>query len=444
MFLYKGRRVGSYHAIPHSDWILEPSGCAWNICVFRLPVASKKDLTNGDESFIFAQRIVQRAFRGFLPIAVPSTSSILPAETPNCLFESGSSRYGKLKNTIADIAKKAGASVTTVSRVLNQKAGKYRISKTTAKRILKTAEELNYRPNQLARSLRLKKTHSIGLIVPDISNPFFAYVTRSIQRAAHRLGYSLVVCDTDENLPLEVEHLGFLVSKGVDGLIIMPVGQEYSHLESLVHDSLPMVLVDRCFDALEVSSVVIDNHKGAFEAVDHLIQHGHKRIAIIQGLPNTYSNNGRVQGYKDALTKHGIAIDPTLIVGSDFRQETGYIEAKLLLKRSDPPTAILAASDLITLGALQAIHEEGHAIPNEVSLIAFDDFEFAPYLKCALTAIAQPKENMGEIAVKLLVDQIKSHSKRPAQKIVLKPVLIARDSVRHISHMEESRNAIAL
>jgi LacI family transcriptional regulator len=331
--------------------------------------------------------------------------------------------------TINDIARKTGISVSTVSRVLNKKTANYRISKETEKLILKTAKELNYRPNQLARGLRLKKTHTIGLVAPDISNPFFAYVIKSIQTVAHKMGYSLVVCDTDENLELEIEHINLLRDKGVDGLIVMPVGQKYQHLENLQKEGIPLVLLDRCFDELNSHSVVVDNNKGAYEAVELLILNGHSRIAIIQGLPNTYTSNGRLRGYEDALTKYGIPIDEKLIVGNDFRRENGYIETKLLLKIEAPPTAIFATSDLITLGVLQAILEEGLSIPEDISLVTFDDIDFAPFLICPLTAVTQPKEIMGEIAVKLLVQEIKSKGKLEPNRIVLQPKLTVRNSV---------------
>src|SRR5574341_255528 len=326
--------------------------------------------------------------------------------------------------TIHDIAKKAGISVSTVSRVLNKKTAKYRISRETEKHILKAARELNYRPNQLARGLRLKKTQTIGLVAPDVSNPFFANIIKSIQSAAHKLGYSLVVCDTDENLELEIEHLDLLWSKGVDGLIVMPVGQKFQHLEQFLKDGVSLVLLDRGFEELKVSSVAVDNYSGAFEAVEHLIDYGHIRIAIIQGLANTYTNNGRVQGYTAALAKHGIPIDDSLIVGRNFGKENGYIETKLLLKMKNPPTAIFATSDLITLGVLQALFEEGLSIPTDISLVAFDEIDFAPFLTCPLTTVAQPKDIMGEIAVKLLVEQMLNQKMAEVKQIVLKPKLL--------------------
>ncbi len=332
--------------------------------------------------------------------------------------------------TLNDIAKKSGVSVSTISRVLNGKAEKFRIAEETVKLVLKTAKNLNYRPNQLARSLRLKKTQTIGLLVPDISNPFFSYITRSIQRVAHRFGYSLIVCDTDDNTEFEVEHIDLLTSKGVDGLVIMPVGQKSQHIRNVLNKGISMVLMDRSFDDLNTNCVGVDNYIGAHKAVEHLLAFGHSRIAIIQGLLNTNTNVARVKGYKDTLIQHKISIDENLIVGNDYRKENGYIETKFLLNLANPPTAIFTTSDLITLGALQALQEENYNIPEDISIVSFDDIDFAPYLVAPLTTVRQPKELMGEIAVKILVEDIKNSGKREKSKIVLQPQLIIRKSVK--------------
>lgn len=330
--------------------------------------------------------------------------------------------------TLNDVAEQAGVSVSTVSRVLNRKAAKYRISADTQAVILRAAEDLGYKANHLARGLRLKKTNTIGLIAPDISNPFFAYVIKQVQHVAHGLGYSLIVCNTDEDVEMEEEQVNLLYRKRVDGLIAMPVGQRYDHFEEWLDRGGPLVMLDRCFDALDVDTVVVDNYRGAYEATEHLISFGHERIALVQGLPGTYTNTARLRGYRDALSAHGIAVDEALVVGGDFRRERGYIETKLLLGLDPPPTAIFATGDLITLGALQAIYEEGMSIPEDVSLLSFDDFDFASFLRCPLTAVQQPKEAMGEMAVKMLVERLDDGEKE-RRRIVLKPKLIVRDSV---------------
>ena len=331
--------------------------------------------------------------------------------------------------TISDIAAEAGVSISTVSRILNNKAAAYRISKETEKRVNEIAKTSGYRPNFLAKGLRLKKTKTIGLVIPDISNPFFAHVTRAIQLSAHKLGYSLIVCNTDEDLDAEVEHIDLLGSKGVDGYIIMPVGTSSTHLQRLMTENKPLVLLDRCFDELETNSVLVDNYLGAVKATEHLIEFGHRSIAIIQGLPNTYTAKERLKGYMDALDKHHIPVEKNFIVGKDFRKENGYIETKVLLSLQHHPSAIFTTSDLITLGALHAIFEENLRIPEDISLVAFDDIDFAPFLVSPLTLVSQPKELMGEIAVKLLIEDIKYDGQKAKQRIVLNPKLVIRKSV---------------
>ena len=342
-----------------------------------------------------------------------------------------------MATTLKDIAQKSGISVSIVSRVLNKKGAKYRISKETEKLVLKTARELNYRPNQLARGLRLRKTHTIGLVAPDISNPFFALIIKTAEGVAHLLGYTLVVCDSDENSQLEVEHVGLLQAKGVYGLVVLPIGKKHAHLDAAIAAGMPLVTADRSFPDLRASSVVIDNYAGAREAVEHLVDHGHSRNAIIQGLRETITSRERLRGYLDVLAKYNIPVDDGLMVGNDIRRENGYVETTLLLRSSHPPTAIFTTSDLITLGALQAISEQGLEVPRDISIVAFDDVESAEFFRCPITAVSQPRESIGEVAVKLLTDHIRDQrGSHEVKSIVLKPTLIIRESVASIQTAE--------
>lgn len=338
----------------------------------------------------------------------------------------------KMAITLEEIAKITGFSASTVSRVLTKQSKKYRISQVTEKVIIKKAKELGYRPNDLARGLRLKRSQLIGLMVPDISNPFFSYLTHIIQKKVYMNGYSLIVANTNEDIDTEVEQLEIFRRKGIDGYIIMPVGTKYEHLADLIEHKKPLVLLDRNIDELNVNCVVVDNYRGSYEAVQYLLNAGHKRIAIIQGLQNTYTNTERILGYKNALADNGITIDEELIVGNDFRRENGFISTKLLLKLNDPPTAIFTFSDLITLGTLHACKEEKIDIPDVISIVAFDDIDFAPYLVAPLTAVRQPREMMGEVAVKLLIDEIKNKTQTKKKKIILEPKLIIRKSVKDL------------
>ena len=195
------------------------------------------------------------------------------------------------RTTLKSLSQKLGFSVTTISRVLNGKAEKYRISKKTADKIKQAAEDLNFTPNSLARGLRLKNTHTLGLVIPDISNPFFASIARSVEREARKCGYSVILCDTEENTNLEVDSVQLLRGRNVEGLIVAPVGQISEHLESVYKSGLPIVTIDRYFPEKDLPFVTSDNYKGAYEAVLYLIENGHRKIACIRGLEKTSPNN---------------------------------------------------------------------------------------------------------------------------------------------------------
>ncbi len=329
---------------------------------------------------------------------------------------------------LLEIARKTGFSVSTVSRVLHDHSNKYKISAATKDLVRKTAEELDYRPNKLARGLRLKQTHEIGVIIPDISNPFFATLVKSIAGELRKSGYSIFVCDSDENAVIEKESVKILLEKKVDGLIIAPVGQEAAHLKQIAAANTAWVMIDRCFEDLEADAVSVDNVRGAYLATQYLIREGHRHIAFIQGLLGTYVNEGRLQGYKQALQEANLAIDERLIVGDDFRNYNGYLETKLLLKLQEPPSAIFTAGDLIAMGALEALQEDHSRVPQDISLVTFDDPSFATYLSPALTTVAQPVEKMGEMAVKLLFRRLRT-PKVEWRRILLEPRLVVRDSV---------------
>lgn len=331
------------------------------------------------------------------------------------------------------IAQKVGVSVPTVSRVLMGKADQYRISKKTQELIRQVAEEINYKPNKLASSLRLKKTNTIGLLIPDISNPYFASVARTIENSARKFGYSLILCDSEENTELEIQSIELLESRMVDGFILCPVGQESAHLERLQTSSLPVVFVDRYFSNLKIPYVVSDNYNGAVDATNYLIEQGHTNIVCIQGLINTSPNIDRVRGFTDAIKSHNIQFNESMIVGDNFGESNGYIETKLLLKRPQPPTAIFAIGNLISLGALRALAEEKIKVPENISLISFDDQPYLSLLATPLTTIAQQNKEMGRIAAKFLIEEIQSYKRSNNAGIMLPTKLVIRNSVNTIS-----------
>ncbi|MCF7824112.1 MAG: LacI family transcriptional regulator [Candidatus Marinimicrobia bacterium] len=334
--------------------------------------------------------------------------------------------------TLDDIAHHVGVSRTTVSRVLTGQAARYRISSQTSENVSQAALELGYMPDQLARALRTRRTNTIGLIIPDISNPFFSTVARNIEIQARKIGTSIILSDSQEDTQLEIESTRLLQSRKVDGLIICPVGEEFEHLLNLKNSGLPLVIIDRYFPQLDCAYVVSDNYRGALEALSYFFEMNHKSVAFIQGRSNTSVNDDRVRGYRDAHAKYNLPVDESLIVGDSFGKRNGYIGAKILLTKNPRPTAIFAASNLISLGAMSAIQEEGLKIPDDISIISFDDQPYSEYLATPMTTVSQQTSEAGEIAFRLLQAQIKQEGKHSTEGIVLPTELIFRKSVKKL------------
>jgi LacI family transcriptional regulator len=241
-----------------------------------------------------------------------------------------------------------------------------------------------------------------------------------------------MLCDSDENTDFEKDSIGHLIESKVEGLIIAPVGIYSDYFQELRKSKIPTIIVDRVFQNSIFDAVYVDNYKGSCLATEHLIKAGHRQIAFVQGLPGTVTNEQRLRGYTDTLKKYQLPASSNYIVGDDFRSLNGYMQTKTLLKYSDPPTAIFAAGDLIALGCVQAINEENLNIPNDISLVTFDDPRYFAHLSPPLTAIKQPVTDMGIIAVKLLLDRINNRD-REKKQIQLNPELVIRDSVKRIA-----------
>ena len=334
--------------------------------------------------------------------------------------------------TLQGIAERSGFSITTVSRVLSGQAGRYRISKQTETTIRKLAKDSSFVPNQLARGLRLKRTLTIGLVIPDISNPFFAGIAHQVIVGTRKHGYSVILCDSQDDTNLEVQSLELLQSRSVEGVVLCAAGLSGEHLAAFVGERLPIVLVDRFFPNIPLPYVSSDNAAGAKQATELLIANGHKRIACLQGVHGTSPNESRVRGYKEALAHHHLPIDANLIVGDSFTEQSGYIETKLLLRSETDVRAILALSNLNALGAIRALTEEKQRIPEDVSIVSFDDTPYSAYLATPLTTVAQANSEMGEVAVKLLFDQIQSPHRQTKGGILLPTTLVMRESVKRL------------
>lgn len=333
------------------------------------------------------------------------------------------------KITIAAIAKKTGYSKSTVSRVLNGYATKYRISQETIDIIKQEASISNYTPSLIARSLRMKKTYTIGLLLPNIDNPFFANIASVIIKEAGDNGYTIVLGDSQENEQNEIRSIESLTSRNIDGAIIIPCGKNIEYIEMVEKRGVPVVLIDRYLEGTSLSYVSTDNYLGASMAVEYLIRKGHKNIACIQGGESTMPTIQRSRGYRDVMTKNNFA-NFISISGNDFSVENGYTEAKKLLNKEIIPTAIFAQSNTIALGTYKAIKETKLRIPKDISVICFDDHLYLDYVEPSITRIAQPIGEISALATQILIKDIEKKEKiHTKEQILLPPRLIEGNSV---------------
>jgi len=333
------------------------------------------------------------------------------------------------KITIKDVAKEAGVSVTIVSRVLNNYGS---FSEESKSNVLKAVEKLDYKPDVIARSLRTKKSKAIGVIVSDIVTFFFTTLVRGIEDVANQGNYSVILCNSDEDLIKEREYLSALYERGVDGLIISPSPGNDSYLKKLTRGGTPIVLVDRKIKGLRVPMIMVDDESGAYEAVSYLISLGHRRIGIITGLKGTSTSGDRLAGYEKALKEHHLSQNPELVKAGDYRREKAKEAAEEFLRMKNPPTALFVSNEPMASGVLLALRENKVKIPEEMSIIGFDDPVWAPLTNPALTTVSQPSYSMGTLACQTLLKEIKGtgRSKTPPEDIMLKPKLIIRESCR--------------
>jgi LacI family transcriptional regulator len=326
--------------------------------------------------------------------------------------------------TIKEVAAEAGVSIATVSRVL---AGLDGVADGVRNRVTRAAVKLDYHPNRLARGLRLGHRKVIGVIIPDLQNPFFTTVVRGVEAELYSAGYTLLLGHSNDLVDREQEQLRLLRGEGVPGLVLIPGNRPGADYKSILTWDIPVVAIDRSPGGLEVDLVCSNNREGMRQAVNHLLSLGYKDIALLNGPEGISVTRERLGGYQDALRSAGIAVRESSIIHSDFRQEGGYAAMSRFLDASRRPRAVTVANNLMTLGALQAIHERGIAIPEELALVCFDDMPWATSLRPSLTAVAQPAEELGRTAAQLLLERLKD-PKRLVRQVVLPTRLMVRAS----------------
>lgn len=333
------------------------------------------------------------------------------------------------KVNLKTIANDLNLSPGTVSRVLNGKAKEFRISQETVELVISFTNKIGYSPNLIAKGLQASKTFTIGLIIPDISNPFFAIMARNIEKAASKENYSILLVDSQDDEEREQQQLRNMISRKVDGIIAAPVGASFHHFQDIKNQGIPLVFVDRYFNDIDIPYVSSDNYNGAFEATKYLVNKCHQKIALIKGNEGTKPAKERKRGYMDALVQEGVDINENLVVGSDeFSIENGYQSTRTILSGNIKPTAIFALSNLNGLGVLKAVKEAGLKIPDDISLLIFDDQPYVPFLDPPITTVKQDSEKIGILAMDYIMAKIDKRKVELKSKLI-PTTLIIRASV---------------
>lgn len=327
--------------------------------------------------------------------------------------------------TIKDVAQAADVSTATVSHVIN---GTRYVSDEVQQRVLQAMERLNYQPNAVARGLRTKRTRLLALVIPDITNPFFTDLARGFQDAADQSGYVVILCNTDRTIERELRFLDMLRQQRVDGLVLNPSTVTAEDLKRLLKAQVVVVLIGSQIDDPEFDLVMVDNVRAGSDAVQYLIDLGHRRIGLVCGSLSTSSGLQRYQGYCQAMETNDLLVQDDWIAEGSFTHDGGYACMQRILSQRPLPTAVFAASDVMALGAKKAIEDAGLRIPEDISLIGFDDIPKVAWATPKLTTISQPRYQMGWESARLLIDRIEGNIPPDRQKLVMEHQLVVRES----------------
>lgn len=328
--------------------------------------------------------------------------------------------------TVIDVAKLAGVSVSTASRVFS---GRGYVKKQTRQKVLQAAADLGYVPNQVARSLRLNQTKMIGLLISDVENPFYSIIAKNVESVAKAEGYHVVLCNSNDDPIEEKEYLNLLQMMKIDGLIITPTAGNRRILEGLQQKNIAIVQIDRMVDNLQADAILVDNEAGAAGVVSHLIEAGHTRIGILSGSLEVTTGKQRLAGYQRALSEHGIPFQPELVKSGSFRHDHAVEDVLALLNISPAPTAIFAANNILAEACLTVFADRQLRVPEDISLVAFDDIKWMSIKKPLITTVHQPIAEMARRAAELLLKRLQTLDGLPPNKVVYPPALLLRESV---------------
>ncbi len=327
--------------------------------------------------------------------------------------------------TIKEVAERAGVSVATVSRVVNHSGY---VSNDLRERVETMMQMLDYKPSALARSLRRQETHTIGLLIPQLNQPFFSTLISAMEKTLFARDYRALICSSDEDAAKESAYIDILLRQRVDGVILVPTGHSTESIKRLLRAHIPTVMIDRDMPDLVVNRVLSDNYAGAYLGAQHLLALGHRQIALIGGPRHSQVLQDRVNGVQQAFRDFGTKFTPDLLIlGTSPEFEVGYESALKLMQRPQPPTAIFALTDVIAVGVLHAAAELNLKLPEALSVMGFDDIPLANYVIPALTTIAQPIYGMGQTAVEILMRRL-IDADRPPETIRLEDRLVIRKS----------------
>lgn len=330
--------------------------------------------------------------------------------------------------TIHDVARKAGVSVRTVSRVMNKPE---MVSPDTTQSVLKAIEKLGYQPSQVARSLVRKKTNSIGVVMPDIKNTFFNSWYRSVEKCAAAFGYTTLLCSTDEDSVNEMRFVKLFQAHRVDGILMVP--RSFETVKYLLKSETVTVLVDRWYDGVKIDLVTTDHYDGALNLTKYLIGQGHRKIGVLTGQDDLSSSRERYRGFCDALGMNGLKVATEFVANCDFKEANALEWVSRMLERKDRPTALFSFNSLMTVGAIKAINARGLKIPDDISLVCYDEIPGNDVFNPKITHVLQPIEELGSEATRILVEKIENPKLKDTVTVLLKPELVLGNSCKTIT-----------
>ncbi|WP_318404987.1 HTH-type transcriptional repressor PurR [Photobacterium leiognathi] len=332
--------------------------------------------------------------------------------------------------TIKDVARMAGVSTTTVSHVINKTRF---VAEATQKKVLAAVDELNYAPSAVARSLKCNTTRTIGMLVTKSTNPFFAEVVHGVEEYCYGAGYTLILCNTEGNLEKQRDYLRMLAEKRVDGLLVMCSDLDQKLLELLERQNdLPMVIMDWGPDKPHTDNIQDNAETGGYIATKHFIDNGHKKIGCLSGQGDKSTCHERLKGFRKAMAEANLSVNEDWLLEGDFECESAVEAAKKFIAMKERPTAIFCFNDIMAMAMISTFEQAGLRIPDDISIIGYDNIDLAPYFAPPLTTIHQPKRRLGKTAVEILLDRVKDKN-HARQTFEMTPELVARKSVKDLN-----------